>query len=116
MTPLRDRILEAARAINAADGEEALTMRRLAGRLGVTAPAIYHHFADRDAILEAISDEGFDRLVARLEQLSARRAPVRRCTDVLAAYREFALDEPRVFAVMFLAARPRARRFPEDFE
>ena len=112
---LKERIFAAAKVIHAGQGEEGLTMRRLAARLGVTAPAIYHHFENRDAILEAMSDEGFDRLVGRLQALPARRAPVRRCIDVLTAYREFALDEPHTFAVMFLARRPRARRFPDDF-
>lgn len=109
------RILTAAKAIHARDGQEGLSMRRLAARLGMTAPAIYHHFANREAILESLSQEGFDRLIARLEQLSSRRRPTRQCKDFLTAYREFALDEPHLFAAMFLARRRRARQFPEDF-
>src|SRR5512146_2296554 len=107
MPSMQTRILNAAKAIHARQGEEGLTMRRLAVRLGVTAPAIYHHFANRDALLEALSDQGFDRLVCRIEALPARRQAIRRCVDVLTAYREFALDEPHVFAIMFLARRPR---------
>jgi AcrR family transcriptional regulator len=90
-------------------------MRRIAARLGVTAPAIYHHFLNRDAILEAVSDEGFDRLVARIGRRSRIAKPLQRCLDVLVVYREFALDEPHVFAIMFIARRPRARQFPDDF-
>lgn len=90
-------------------------MRRIAARLGVTAPAIYHHFLNRDAILESVSDEGFDRLVSRVEGRVRSRRPSQQCLDTLIAYREFALDEPHVFAIMFLARRPRARQFPDDF-
>lgn len=90
-------------------------MRRLAARLGLTAPAIYHHFADREAILESLSEEGFDRLLVRLGKLPTRRRSGRQCLDFLAAYREFALDEPHLFAAMFLARRRRARKFPDDF-
>lgn len=90
-------------------------MRRIAARLGVTAPAIYHHFPSRDAIIESFSQEGFDRLVRRFEQLPRRHSLVKQCVDLVTEYREFALDEPHLFAVMFLARRPRARRFPEDF-
>lgn len=90
-------------------------MRRIAARLGVTAPAIYHHFLNRDEILESVSDEGFDRLVSRVEGQVRNRRPTQQCLDALIAYREFALDEPHVFAIMFLARRPRARQFPDDF-
>src|SRR5450432_3199309 len=115
MVPTRTRILSVASAIHARDGDDGLSMRRIAARLGVTAPAIYHHFASRDAILESVSDEGFGRLVTRLEGLPRKRSPLRQCLDILVAYREFALDEPHVFAIMFVARRPRARRFPDDF-
>lgn len=111
----RTRILKVAKAIHATAGEDDLSMRRIAARLGVSAPAIYHHFVNRDAILEAISDEGFARLVDRVERRSRRHPPAQRCLDTLIAYREFALAEPHAFAVMFLARRPRARQFPDDF-
>jgi AcrR family transcriptional regulator len=115
MAATRTRILAAAQAIHAQSGDEGLSMRRIAARLGVTAPALYHHFASRDAILESVSQEGFDRLVRRIHRLSRKRRPTRQCLDVLKEYREFALDEPHVFAVMFLTPRARARQFPEDF-
>jgi AcrR family transcriptional regulator len=115
MTNTRARILTAAKAMHERGGVDGLSMRRLAARLGVTAPAIYHHFVNRDAILEAVSDEGFDRLMARLERPSRKRPPLRRCLDILVGYREFALDEPHVFAVMFISRRRGARRFPDDF-
>lgn len=112
---MKERIVEVAKAIHAAEGEGGLSMRRIAGELGVTAPALYHHFRGRDELLEAISDDGFDRLVGRLEKLPHGRPHVRGCVGVLETYREFALAEPHTFAAMFLAPRPRARRFPDDF-
>jgi AcrR family transcriptional regulator len=115
MAITRRRILTVAKAIHASAGEERLSMRRIAARLGVTAPAIYHHFVNRSEILEAISEEGFERLVHRVDRLTRRHPPAQQCLDVLVVYREFALDEPHLFAVMFLARRPRARQFPDDF-
>lgn len=112
---MRTRILKIARSLYASGGETALSMRRVASRVGVSAPALYHHFQNRDALLEAISDDGFDRLVNQLEKLPKNRSPVRQCIDVLAVYREFALDEPHTFHAMFVAQRPRARRYPDDF-
>lgn len=52
-------VLDAAFAIVDADGADALTMRRLAASLGVAAMAIYNHFADRDAILDALAERAF---------------------------------------------------------
>jgi AcrR family transcriptional regulator len=54
-TPLTpDRIVTAAIAILDRDGLEGLTMRRLAEPLGVKAMALYHHFPNREALLDAI--------------------------------------------------------------
>ncbi|GAA1522312.1 hypothetical protein GCM10009788_27720 [Nocardioides humi] len=48
-----------ARAIEVLDahGLDALSMRRLAGDLGVQPGALYHHFTNKDALLAAIADE-----------------------------------------------------------
>ncbi|UMG93091.1 TetR family transcriptional regulator [Nocardioides sp. TF02-7] len=47
------------RAIGLLDrtGLEALSMRRLAAELGVQPAALYHHFADKSALLAAVADE-----------------------------------------------------------
>jgi AcrR family transcriptional regulator len=52
-------ILDAAFGIVDREGEAALTMRELARRLGVAAMAIYNHFPDRDALLDALADRAF---------------------------------------------------------
>jgi AcrR family transcriptional regulator len=52
----RERILAAAIAIADADGLEALSMRRLGGALGVEAMSLYHHVANKDALLDGITD------------------------------------------------------------
>jgi AcrR family transcriptional regulator len=57
LTP--DLILDAAFAIVDREGEPALSMRQLAKRLGVAAMAIYNHFPDRDALLDALANRAF---------------------------------------------------------
>jgi AcrR family transcriptional regulator len=52
----RDRIIEVASAIIDAEGLAALSTRRLATDLGVRGPSLYHHFAGKDAILDAVAD------------------------------------------------------------
>ncbi len=50
----RDRIIDAAVGVIDRDGVEALSMRKLGGELGVEAMALYHHFANKDALLGAV--------------------------------------------------------------
>jgi AcrR family transcriptional regulator len=51
----RERIVDAALAIIDADGLDALSMRKLGASLGVEAMAIYHHFPNKDAVLEGVA-------------------------------------------------------------
>jgi AcrR family transcriptional regulator len=48
------------------EGVEAVTMRRVAAAVEITAMAVYRHYADRKALLNALADEGFRELAERL--------------------------------------------------
>src|SRR6516225_12395535 len=48
------------------DGEEALSLREVAGRLGLSPRALYRYYPDRAALEAAIAEEGFRRLRAAL--------------------------------------------------
>ena len=52
----RERALRAAVAIADAEGISSLTMRRLATELGVEAMSLYHHVANKDEVLDGITD------------------------------------------------------------
>jgi AcrR family transcriptional regulator len=114
--PTADKIAAAARALLAREGAEAVTMRRVADAVGITAMAIYRHYADREALLKALADQGFDELA---RALTAKAMPVSfearmyRMADICVGH---ALANPRLFELMFLKRRPGARRFPRDFK
>lgn len=55
----RDAILAAAETILARGGEDALSIRELCARVGVTAPTIYHHFGDKDGLVAQVVDACF---------------------------------------------------------
>jgi AcrR family transcriptional regulator len=60
-TPLeREEILDRALAIVKKEGREAVSMRRLAGELGVTPMALYHHVPDKPALMSAMVDRVWD--------------------------------------------------------
>jgi AcrR family transcriptional regulator len=99
---LRRALIEAAVEAIADHGIEALNLRRLAAEAGVTPGAPYHHFADREALLRAVAEEGFLRLEAGL--IAARDAAAdagARLEALGLAYLGFAISHPGYFRAMF---------------
>ncbi|MEN6543248.1 helix-turn-helix domain-containing protein [Parvibaculum sp.] len=71
---LRHALLEAAMTLIDIRGPEALTLRAAARRAGVSEAAPYRHFANLDALLGAVALEGFEMLIADLENANGARA------------------------------------------
>lgn len=100
-TPLqRQAIVEAARDLVAAEGLDALSLRRLATILGVTAPALYAHVDNKEDLLRAVAADRFNELVARYEV--AASSPLGRVRSQSRAYIGLARENPHLFQVMFL--------------
>jgi AcrR family transcriptional regulator len=110
MKPARDRILAAAMRIHRKKGIEALSLRGVAQIVGITPMAIYRHFRDKDALIEAMIGLGFAQWEERLADAALQRTPMKRIEEGLLAYGEFALAEPRMFELMFLVPRPHVPR------
>jgi AcrR family transcriptional regulator len=110
-----DRLQTAARRLLEHRGAEAVTMRRVAKAVGITPMAVYRHFADRDGLLNALADAGFEELAARTARTARPDDAEQQLTKILDVFLDFALEKPRLFELMFLARREGARRFPEDF-
>jgi AcrR family transcriptional regulator len=91
----RDQIRRAARRIAESEGWPAVTMRRLAGELGVTQPVLYSAFASRQSVIDAVALDGFSDIAAALE-VAGTSALAR-----MRAYLDFAADHPRVYEAMF---------------
>jgi AcrR family transcriptional regulator len=110
------RIIIASRRLLDKEGPEAVTMRRVAKAVGITPMAIYRHYPDRAALLNALADEGFDELAARLARKNFSGGVEQRLTKLGEIYLEHALQSPRLFELMFLKPREGARRYPRDFK
>jgi len=102
----RKLILEAARTMFAREGYEATTMRGIANRIGYTATAIYHHFADKNALMLELCTLDFRALAAALFSIGRIADPVERIAQMGRAYVRFAEDHPEQFRFMFMTARP----------
>src|SRR5215475_8604929 len=99
-----------------AEGDPAaLSLRELARRLGVSPAAPYRHFADKDALLAAVAQEGFERLSAELDAAANAHPdePLRQLSDTGWAYVHFALSQPQYFQVMFGRAATPQTKYPE---
>jgi AcrR family transcriptional regulator len=109
------RIAAEARRLLEVEGVDALTMRRVAGAVGITAMAVYRHYPDRDGLLNALADEGFAELAGRLADAKLEGDLDTRMRTLLDVNLDFALERPRLFELMFLRPRAGARQFPRDF-
>lgn len=97
----RDAVVAAARDLVAEGGLDALSLRRLAARLGVTAPALYAHVQDKRDLLAALAEGQFDELVTRMDA-AAGLPPLERIRAHCRAYVQHARENPELFGVMFL--------------
>jgi len=99
---LRRALLDEALATMRAEGVDGLTLREIGARLGVSRTALYRHFADKRALLAALSTEGFrtlrQHLVAAWEGGGRGSAAFE---SMGAAYVRFAVANPSHYRVMF---------------
>jgi AcrR family transcriptional regulator len=97
----REVIIATTRELIISGGLEALTLRRLAATLGVTAPALYGHVEDKQDLLRAVAEDEFDRLLSRFDEVTVAD-PVARIRAFNHAYVAHARENPETFRVMFL--------------
>ncbi|MEM6785486.1 MAG: TetR/AcrR family transcriptional regulator [Bacteroidota bacterium] len=105
---LRSALLDAATDLLTTDGVDGVTMRALAERTGVSRTAPYRHFANKDALLEAVAAEGFAQLQAILKRLaegappaSTKEAERVHFAEIGAAYVRFADAHPAHYRLMY---------------
>ena len=112
----RVAILQAAQELLLEGGEKALSFRKLATKLGITAPAIYSYFADKQQLVAALSDSVLDISGISLDQqasprerlfhlLSSLRQQLLRNAHLLSLFHN-ALPAEQMVAVVELLAGP----------
>lgn len=96
----RPAAIEAAAALVAAQGRDAITLRGVADALGINHRALYRQFASREELLFAVAECGFVQLADLLETVAALRSD-QRPTALARLYAGFALDQPHLYDLMF---------------
>lgn len=104
---LGQALIDAALAIIAEEQDAAnVSLREVARRVGVSQAAPYRHFADKDALLAAVAEEGFQRLLKALQvDAGSNPNPLARLQISGVAYVKFAIAHPAHYRVMFSTFR-----------
>jgi len=98
---LRDALVQAALAEAEKGGPEAISLKALAKRLGVSQPAPYRHFADREALLAAVTAEAFRQFNAVLRESIAKPSRHSRLSRIARATLDFGLRRNGIYRLMF---------------
>jgi AcrR family transcriptional regulator len=99
---LKVKILEAAREIVIRDGFGALSIRKLAEKIGYTPGNIYLYFAGRDEIAREICRQSYAEILAAIEQAARVKDPMERLKALLKSYADFAEARPETYKLAFM--------------
>ena len=95
-----EAVVSAAAALADADGLHALTLARLAARLGVRAPSLYAHIDGLDDLRRRVAARGARELAAAVQAAAVGKAGGDALAAIAAAYRTYARDHPGSYAAL----------------
>lgn len=98
---LRERIVRAAAELLASGGRGAVTTRAVASRVGVSPPAIYRLFGEKDGLLSAVGEYGYARFIAAKSPLRPTDDPVDDLRSAWSLAVEFGLSNPSLFLLIY---------------
>ncbi|KAA3609537.1 MAG: TetR/AcrR family transcriptional regulator [Planctomycetota bacterium] len=115
---LRRAILDEARKSLLERGYTALSMRKIASAVGCTATSIYLYFDNKDALIHALIDEGFEQLNQVLTQategLEANQSAEARMRHLAYCYFRFGEENPEYYEIMFMLHPTMMERYPAE--
>ena len=99
---MKQNILDIALKIIERKGADAISMRILAQKSGLSTMAAYRHFSCKDELLLEVAAKGFDCLVQQIDKSALNeKDPLRKMEAVLNAYFQFGLENKNLFQLMF---------------
>lgn len=112
---LRDQILQISRDLLFNDGYQSLSMRKIAGKIGVSATSIYLHFKNKDELIHTLIEESVDDLSAFIENHVNRQSGcIDRFKATVQSYVEFALNNPEKYEIIYIVQPFKMSRFPKE--
>ena len=99
----REEILHAAKELFLEQGYESTTIRRIADRVGISAPALYLYFKDKEALMLALCDQTFGHLIEAIGEIEKTvDDPLQRVRHFGEAYARFGLTHPDEYRLIFM--------------
>ncbi len=102
----RDKILDAAREMFAAEGYEGVSMRRVAEKIEYSPTAIYVHFADKEELFRELCHQDYARLAEVFQSSVMSTNPVERLRQIGEIYAEFGIRNPNHYKFLFMTPHP----------
>lgn len=98
----RKNIVDAALVIVNQEGWEALSMRKIAAIIEYTAPVIYEHFKNKEAILMELTNKGYHKLATKMKGAKGTEVlPAKQMEAIWLAYWDFAFADKESYKLMF---------------
>ncbi len=115
---LKNALINAGVEILAREGVRGLSLRKVAKQAGVSHAAPYSHFKDKQALIAAISTEGFKQLYTQIESVieTHQADPETLLIETAWAYVQFALNAPDRFKLMFSSVLEKEKEYAEFVE
>ena len=111
---LKNALIKVGVKILAKEGVSGLSLRKVAKQAGVSHAAPYSHFADKQALIAAISTEGFKQLYKQIASVrEAHQDPSALLLETAGTYIQFAMKEPDRFKLMFSSVIEKEKDYPE---
>lgn len=115
---LKNALIQAGIEILSKEGVNALSLRKVARRAGVSHAAPYAHFADKQALVAAISTAGYQKLYDKVYDAAQnhRGDPMRQLVEGAWAYVEFALNDSEHFRITLSGVVEKEKEYPAYVE
>lgn len=112
---LKNALIKAGTEILAKNGVGGLSLRKVAKKAGVSHTAPYAHFADKQALIAAISTEGFRRLYEQVFAVTEQHQddPAQQLLETAWTYLQFAINDPDQFKIMFSSVLEKEKEYPD---
>ena len=101
-----EQILAAALTLFQTGGDEALSMRLLAERLGVRPSSLYRYYPERGALVEALEHHALRELHAALRDATSDKRPAAAFVAAAHGYLAYARTQPHLYSLLFAPKAP----------
>ncbi|MEM6344245.1 MAG: TetR/AcrR family transcriptional regulator [Bacteroidota bacterium] len=103
---MHNKIVLAAREMFLQEGYEKVSIRKIAERIAYSPGTIYNYFDNKDELLDAVHEQGFEELYALLKATLSIKDPLERLQTMGQIYWKFAMENPDDYDLMFLVRSP----------